>query len=58
VRATPQGLLPELCEATAALKWKAPTPIQAASIPDALKGSDIIGLAETGAPRLSFWPLA
>ena len=37
-----------LCEACEDLKWKAPSKIQRESIPVALKGNDIIGLAETG----------
>ena len=44
-----QGLMDELVESTEKLKWTAPTPIQVAAIPHGLKGSDVIGLAETGA---------
>ena len=45
------GLAPVLCEATAALKWTKPTEIQAESIPYALQGKDMIGLAETGSGK-------
>lgn len=43
-----QGLIDVLCEACEDLKWKAPSKIQREAIPVALKGNDIIGLAETG----------
>src|SRR5579862_7340689 len=45
------GVIPELCEACEKLNYKHPTPIQAASIPEALNGRDIIGLAETGSGK-------
>jgi ATP-dependent RNA helicase DDX47/RRP3 len=45
------GICEPLCEAAAALKWKAPTKIQAETIPHALAGKDMIGLAETGSGK-------
>ena len=45
------GVLDTLCEAIEALGWHAPTDIQAASIPEAIKGRDIVGLAETGSGK-------
>ncbi|XP_054166717.1 probable ATP-dependent RNA helicase DDX47 [Oppia nitens] len=40
-----------LCEACEALKWQKPTKIQIQAIPLALKGRDVIGLAETGSGK-------
>jgi len=45
------GLADILVEACEAVKWTAPTPIQAESIPPALQGRDIIGVAETGSGK-------
>lgn len=45
------GVVKELCEACEQLKWKHPTSIQRESLPVALKGRDIIGLAETGSGK-------
>ena len=42
------GVVDTLCEAAAALGWKSPSDIQRESLPYALAGRDIIGLAETG----------
>lgn len=44
-------LVPELIEACKNLNYSKPTPIQAKSIPPALKGKDIIGLAQTGSGK-------
>ncbi|SCU87403.1 LADA_0E03796g1_1 [Lachancea dasiensis] len=44
-------LVPELLEACENLKFTKPTPIQAAAIPPALEGKDIIGLAQTGSGK-------
>jgi ATP-dependent RNA helicase DDX47/RRP3 len=45
------GVRDELCEACANLKFTHPTPIQEQSIPLALEGRDVIGLAETGSGK-------
>lgn len=42
------NLRPELTQALAKLNFVTPTPIQAASIPLALEGADILGTAQTG----------
>jgi len=42
------GLMPELLRATADAGYSEPTPIQAATIPVALRGQDVIGCAQTG----------
>ena len=45
------GVVKPLCEAIAGIGWKCPTDIQKAAIPEALRGKDIIGLAETGSGK-------
>lgn len=45
------GVVDVLCEACESLKWKTPTKIQKEAIPLALKGRDVIGLAETGSGK-------
>jgi ATP-dependent RNA helicase DDX47/RRP3 len=45
------GLIPELVKATTSLSFTKPTPIQARSLPPALAGKDIIGLAQTGSGK-------
>jgi len=45
------GVIETICEAVESLGWRAPTEIQRASIPEALKGRDIVGLAETGSGK-------
>ena len=45
------GVVPTLCEAIAAVGWKAPTKVQAAAIPECLAGRDVVGLAETGSGK-------
>lgn len=52
-----QGLVDTLCQAVTELKWKAPTKIQRESIPVALKGNDIIALAETGSGKTGAFAL-
>ena len=42
------GIKGVLLEAIEAIGWKKPTPIQLQSIPEAIAGRDVIGLAETG----------
>lgn len=51
------GICEPLCEAAAALKWTAPTRIQAETIPHALAGRDMIGLAETGSGKTGAFAL-
>jgi ATP-dependent RNA helicase DDX47/RRP3 len=45
------GLDETLCEICSERGWLKPTPIQAEAIPVALKGRDVIGLAETGSGK-------
>ena len=51
------GLAPELRTAVAEMGWVHPTPIQAAIIPDALAGRDVVGLAETGSGKTAAFAL-
>ncbi len=51
------GLSEPLCEACANMKFKEPTSIQREAIPWALKGRDIIGLAETGSGKTAAFAL-
>lgn len=45
------GVCEQLTEACDALGWKKPSPIQVQSIPLALEGRDLIGLAQTGSGK-------
>ncbi|CZS82238.1 unnamed protein product [Fusarium graminearum] len=51
------GVNDALCEACEKLNYKYPTPIQEKSIPVALQGRDIIGLAETGSGKTAAFAL-
>ncbi len=51
------GIIESLCEACTALGYKNPTPIQRESIPLALQGRDLIGLAETGSGKTAAFAL-
>uniref|UniRef100_A0A1A9WKS2 RNA helicase n=1 Tax=Glossina brevipalpis TaxID=37001 RepID=A0A1A9WKS2_9MUSC len=51
------GLNETLCKACEELKWKTPSRIQKESIPLALQGKDIIGLAETGSGKTAAFAL-
>ncbi|KAF2747966.1 putative ATP-dependent RNA helicase [Sporormia fimetaria CBS 119925] len=51
------GVIESLCEACDNLGFKHPTPIQEQSIPLALEGRDIIGLAETGSGKTAAFVL-
>ncbi|GAA5831572.1 hypothetical protein JCM11251_000753 [Rhodosporidiobolus azoricus] len=51
------GLLPELCVACDQLGFTAPSEIQAETVPYALAGRDIIGLAQTGSGKTAAFAL-
>lgn len=51
------GLCEELCDACDKMGWKVPTNIQRDAIPVALKGSDVLGLAETGSGKTAAFGL-
>ena len=51
------GIIESLCEACANLGYKNPTPIQREAIPLALRGRDLIGLAETGSGKTAAFAL-
>jgi len=52
-----QGIVDTLCQACERLGWKNPTSIQKEAIPIALKGKDLIGLAETGSGKTGAFAL-
>ncbi|KNC52766.1 DEAD box ATP-dependent RNA helicase [Thecamonas trahens ATCC 50062] len=51
------GLHPQLVDICTSLGWPAPTGIQAQAIPVALRGEDVIGLAETGSGKTGAFAL-
>ncbi|XP_063226295.1 probable ATP-dependent RNA helicase DDX47 [Bacillus rossius redtenbacheri] len=51
------GVVDVLCEACEQIKWKTPSKIQREAIPLALKGKDVIGLAETGSGKTGAFAL-
>lgn len=51
------GLCGPLIEATKRLGWHTPTEIQKRSLPHALAGRDVIGLAETGSGKTGAFAL-
>lgn len=51
------GVVDTLADACATLKYEQPTQIQAESIPIALQGRDIVGLAETGSGKTAAFAL-
>ncbi len=52
------GLSPRLLRATTELGWSEPTPVQAAAIPPALAGRDVLASAATGSGKTGAYALA
>ena len=51
------GVCKELCAACERMTWSRPSPIQIQSIPHALGGKDVIGLAQTGSGKTGAFAL-
>eukprot|EP01012_Entosiphon_sulcatum_P054305 TRINITY_DN7497_c0_g1_i1.p1 TRINITY_DN7497_c0_g1~~TRINITY_DN7497_c0_g1_i1.p1 ORF type:complete len:560 (-),score=151.76 TRINITY_DN7497_c0_g1_i1:138-1766(-) len=51
------GLCPELCRTVVECGYSAPTGIQAESLPHALGGRDVVGIAETGSGKTAAFTL-
>jgi len=51
------GICPELAKACAELGWSRPSPIQRSSVPEALAGRDVVGLAQTGSGKTGAFAL-
>ncbi|MEO1243645.1 MAG: DEAD/DEAH box helicase [Pseudomonadota bacterium] len=51
------GLEPKLLEAIAKSGYETPTPIQTEAIPPALKGNDVLGIAQTGTGKTASFTL-
>tara|TARA_B100001540_G_scaffold246558_1_gene221868 strand:- start:825 stop:2363 length:1539 start_codon:yes stop_codon:yes gene_type:complete len=51
------GVCKELCAACERMGWSRPSPIQIQSIPHALEGKDVIGLAQTGSGKTGAFAL-
>jgi ATP-dependent RNA helicase DeaD len=51
------GLAPAVLEALAGVGYESPTPIQAATIPAVLSGSDVLGQAQTGTGKTAAFAL-
>ena len=57
IQFTDLGLRPELIEGVRHLGFETPSPIQAQTIPVALKGNDIVGLSQTGSGKTAAFAL-
>ena len=51
------GLRANFCETLAKMGFDTPTPIQSQSIPEILKGKDVLGLAQTGTGKTAAFGL-
>ena len=51
------GLLPALAQAAHAMGFADPTPIQTGTIPVILRGSDVVGSAQTGSGKTAAFAL-
>ena len=51
------GLEPKLLQALSEAGYETPTPIQEAAIPEALKGRDVLGIAQTGTGKTASFTL-